>query len=84
MLEREVIKTAKDKDGEIVALCNQFKGWSPVSKEEAIKQIESKLYTYFVELTNLGRVHIHVVDGKYLRTDLDRTTRNNLKDLPNC
>ncbi len=33
------------------------------------------------------RVEIHVVkgpNGKYLRTDPDKTTKNNLLDLPDC
>ena len=48
--------------------------------------IESRAHTYHVPWTD-GRTEIRVVNGakgKYLRTDRDNTTRNNLDDLPDC
>ncbi len=85
MFEREVIKTAKDEDGDIIAMSNNFKGWSLVTKDEAIMHIESKRITYFVEIENIGKVDVLVINGpngKYLRTNPAKTARNILKDLP--
>lgn len=85
MADREVTQTRKDK-GEITALCNPGAGWTPRSKEDAIQDIESKTHAYHVRWTE-KRTEIRVVQGstgKYLRTDRDNTTRNNLLDLPDC
>ena len=86
-ISREVKQTKKDDDGDITALCNKGVWWSPRSKEDAIKDIENDSYRYYVKTGNT-EVDIHVVDdkkkGKYLRTDPDKTTSNNLDDLPDC
>lgn len=86
MASREVSATSKDRDGDILALCNPSEWWSPRSKAAAIQDIESGRHAYYVQWTD-GRTAIRVVDGptgKYLRTDRDSTPRNNLDDLPNC
>jgi hypothetical protein len=60
-----------------------------VSKRDAISHIENGIHNYHVPWTS-GRTEIRVVvdasvsGGKYLRTDRDNTTRNNLRDLPDC
>jgi hypothetical protein len=85
MADREVTRTGKNKDV-ITTLCNSNEWWSPRSKEDAIRDIESKTHTYYVKWPE-KRTEIRVVDGatgKYLRTDRDDTTRNNLLDLPDC
>jgi hypothetical protein len=86
MADREVTKTGKDRDGDITSLCNSGSSWSPRSKASAIQDIESGDHTYYVQWSN-KKTNIRVVDGptgKYLRTDRDDTTRNNLLDLPDC
>ena len=86
MADRGVTRSRKDEDGDITELCNPGQSWSPRLKRDVINDIESGQHSYFVQAPN-GRVDIHVVDGptgKYLRTDPDRTTRNNLDDLPDC
>ena len=86
MADRPVRKTRKDADGDILALCNDGSNWSPRLKADAIQDIESGTHTYHVPW-NDGRTEIRVVNGptgKYLRTDRDNTTRNNLDDLPDC
>lgn len=87
MIDRKVTKSGKDNDGDITALCNPDVWWSPRQKADAISDIESGSYRYFVKVSN-NEVDIHVVDdpnkGKYLRTDPDKTTSNNLDDLPDC
>jgi len=85
MADRQVLRSRKDKDGDITALCGDGY-WSPRLKADAISDIEKGLHTYHVG-TGVKRVEIRVVkgtSGKYLRTDPDKTARNNLDDLPDC
>ena len=87
MADREVTKSHKDRDGDILALCHPDRNWSPRWKNDAINDIESQRHSYFVDVPGTGCVDIHVVQGstgKYLRTDPDHTTHNNLKKLPDC
>ncbi len=86
MADREVKRTGKDSDGDILSLCNSSQVWSPRRKTDAIRDIENYAHRYFVQWSD-KRTEIHVVNGptgKYLRTDRDNTTRNNLDDLPDC
>ena len=87
MADREVNRTSKDNDGDIAALCNSSTLWSPKLKSMAILEIEENIHRYFVKVGD-NEVDIHVVNdplkGKYLRTDPDKTTSNNLDDLPDC
>jgi len=85
MEDRRVTGAGKDDDGDITSLCNHG-DWGKVSKQTAIWQIENKTHKYYVG-TVLARVDIHVVEGpngKYLRTDPDATSKNNLESLPGC
>ena len=85
MGEREVTKIVKDDRGKIIALRNQYMGWSPIKTEEVIKHIEGNLYNYFANFPNVGRVDLHVInngDHKSLITDPHKTSRNILGDLP--
>jgi hypothetical protein len=87
MLKREVTHSGKNPEGDITALCNPDASWSPRFKHDAIQDIERGDYSYFVDISGVGSVDIHVVpseNGKYLRTDPDQTTRNNLDELPDC
>lgn len=87
MAKRYVRATGKDKDGDITRLCNSGHAWSPRPKADAIRDIESGAHEYWVNWLNSPETKIHVVNGttgKYLRTDRDSTSRNNLDDLPDC
>ena len=88
MAKRYVTKTGKDRDGDITKLCNAGEFWSPRSKTDAIRDIEGRTHEYFVKWGTYEETQIRVVDdtrkGKYLRTDRDNTSRNNLDDLPDC
>lgn len=87
MSARYVNQTAKDKGGDITASCNSRETCSPSQKATAIAEIESKAHQYKVAWADGSVTDIHVVNGptgKYLRTDKDATTRNNLDDLPDC
>ena len=86
MSQRAVRKTGKASDGDITRLCDDGAGWSPVAKSQAIRDIESGAHSYYVPWQS-GNTEIRVVNGptgKYLRTDRDNTTKNNLLDLADC
>lgn len=86
MARRQVTRSGKDRDGDITSLCKPGEVWSPRSKRDAINDIESGTHSYYVswpEKTTEIRV-VNGATGKYLRTDRDSTTRNNLDDLPDC
>ena len=60
--------------------------WGRTDKATVIREIDSNTHFYFVMVAGAG-VAVKVVSGprgRYLRTDPDKTTRNNLDDLPNC
>ena len=55
-------------------------------KADAIDDIETRRHAYLVrwkDMTTEIRV-VRGLSGKYLRTDRDNSTRNNLEDLPDC
>jgi len=86
MADRKVTKSRKDSNGDITALCNYGESWSPRSKSDAINDIESGDYTYYVQ-DSFGRSDIHVVNrlsGTYLRTDPNGRASDNLDNLPDC
>ena len=86
MSRRGVTHSRKDQDGDITALCNPGAVWSPMPKAGLIADIQWGKHQYFVG-DGSQEIDIHVIDGptgKYLRTDPDTTTTNNLDDLPDC
>lgn len=87
MAKRYVRATGKDKDGDITKLCNSGESWSPRMEGDAIKDIEDRTHEYWVNWANSPETQIKVVNGangKYLRTDRDTTSKNNLDDLTDC
>ena len=81
---RRVTKTRKDRGGDIIKLDGP---WGTVSKAQAIRDIESGTNSYYVQQPNCGRSDVHVVKGatgKYLRSDPDSSSDNNLDNLPDC
>ena len=87
MADRPVTRTGKDRDGDITKLCKPGEYWSPRRKQDAINDIESGVHRYYVHWSDGQNTWIRVVNGpsgKYLRTDKDHTTKNNLDDLPDC
>ncbi|QDH74256.1 DUF3892 domain-containing protein [Brevundimonas sp. M20] len=87
MATRYVTKSGKDKDGDITKLCNNGEIWSPRLKADAIRDIENRDHEYWVNWTDGQKTQVKVVNGstgKYLRTQRDGSTKNNLDDLPDC
>jgi len=86
MADRKVTGTGKDTDGDITKLCNAG-GWGSAGKASAISHIETGLHSYYVQQAGTTRSSVHVVygpTGKYLRSDPDSSSSNNLDNLPNC
>jgi hypothetical protein len=84
---RKVTHSGKDSDGDITALCNATESWSPRAKADAIRDIESGTYTYFVQHAGTNPAIVVVVEQngrKHLRTTPDSSPRNNLDNLPDC
>lgn len=84
MSERSVTRATQDNSGNTTHLGNPGSSWSPRPARDVIGDIDSGAVTYHVPWQT-GRTDIHVVDGahgRYLRTDRDSTTRNNLDELP--
>lgn len=87
MADRRVTHTRKDRDGDITALGNPGQDWSPRMKASAIADIEGRIHTYYVQAPGTSRVEVRVVNGstgKYLRSDPDPSSKNNLDNLPDC
>jgi len=87
MADRQITATGKDSGGDITRLCHFGQWWSPVSKSTAIEDIERGYNTYFVRDRAGNRADIHVVtvgSKKYLRTNADASSANNLDNLPDC
>lgn len=86
MTDRAVRQTGKDRLGNITSLADAGQSWSPRSSADCIRDIETGANTYHVPWRS-GRTEIRVVtegSTKYLRTDRDNTTKNNLDDLPDA
>lgn len=87
MSRRRVTRSGKDRDGDITSLCNTGELWSPRRKADAIQDIEAGIHSYYVLSQSGAEVNVLVRQRngkKYLTTDPDKTTRNNLDDLPDC
>ncbi len=87
MAKRYVNATGKNTQGDITKLCNAGQTWSPRTKADAIGDIDGGIHEYWVNWASSPETRIRVVQGatgKYLRTDRDTTSRNNLDDLPDC
>lgn len=85
MIQRRVTKIKKNKEGDIVALCNMGSYWSPRHIPDVIRDIEIFKFQYYVQWKNGRITQVELVDGpngKYLRTKLGKTNRNDLFDLP--
>lgn len=77
---REIKCVSKDRNGNIIAIAGD---WGIITVEEAIREINSGTYEYYVN-GGIKDVSVHVVSGRYLRTDPDETSVNNLDSLPEC
>lgn len=85
-MNRRIRQTDKDKDGDIIRVCNPDESWSPREKRDVINDIETGRHSYYV-IWRDRRVHVIVVSGprgKHIRTEPDLTVKDNLAELPPC
>ncbi len=78
-----IIRDGSDPDRRIDSVGGS--GWTK-SEDAVIEEIENGTESYFVDV-NGNEVEVEVADRegtKYLRTDADETTENNLLSLPDC
>lgn len=83
MGEYAVTGVRKDNHGEITTLCGPWGSSSSVSVMQAIQLG----HRYYVPMMDSSKSWIRIVNGPrhpYLRTDWDKTTKNNLEELPLC
>jgi hypothetical protein len=80
-MDRRVKATKKDRNGNIVALCNPGESWSPRRKADIIKDISANKRSYYVEEA-ARRVYVRIVAGDSLQTTNDASSLNNLEKLP--
>jgi hypothetical protein len=85
MIERRITKIKKNKEGDIVALCNGSSYWSPRYLPDVIMDIEIRKFRYYAQWGNGETTNIELIDGpngKYLRTKLTKANKNDLFELP--
>lgn len=85
MIERRVTKIKKNKEGDIVALCNGGSYWSPRNLNDIIKDIEVYKFQYYVQWKTGKITKVELINGpngKYLRTKLGQANKNDLFQLP--
>jgi hypothetical protein len=68
-------------------LCNPNEPWSPQTSEDAIRDIENGVHSYYTGTADLKRANIVVIAGAlgtYLFTDKDGAGIRHLLNLPDC
>lgn len=80
-MDRKVTATKKDRNGNIIALCNKGQSWSPRRKADVIKDILNNKTSYYVHEAD-RRAYVRIVSGNALQTTPDATSNNNLDKLP--
>lgn len=87
MADWRVTRSDKDADGDITALCGTWGGTQGrTRKAQAIVEIKNGTHRYYVNV-NGDEVDVIVAGSppnEYLRTDPDKSPRNNLDNLPPC
>ena len=83
MADLQVTGSGKDQDGDITSLCGS---WGRTSKAQAIREIEGRVHRYYVaEASPAVSVKVRTRGRtKYLTTEADGRSRNNLDNLPPC
>ncbi len=84
-----VIKSAKDKNKNIIGLCVEYGEngeLKKIDKATAIGFIRRKIHQFYVkEEDYASSVIVKCRDGEpYLTTEADCTSKNNLDNLPDC
>lgn len=87
MADRQVTHAHRDDEGDILGVCwTAADGLKYSSRSDLISDIESKTNTYFVAVEAPAVwVLVRSRNGtKYITTEADSTSKNNLDNLPEC
>jgi hypothetical protein len=79
-MDRRVRTVRRDREGNIVALCNAGASWSPRRKSDVIADILENKRSYYVQ-EQQRRSYVRVVDGTGLRTTRNVADVNSLDKL---
>ena len=82
---RAITSVKKTRTGNITHICNDTESWSPVTVADAVRHIQAGAVTYIAVVADAFVFIQAVSDGSggfYLRTRADRTTADNLDNLP--
>lgn len=79
-MDRRVRSTKKDRNGNIIALCNPEQSWSPRRTADVLRDIRSGAKSYYVQ-GQKRRTYVRAVSGM-LQTTADATDDNSLARLP--
>lgn len=80
-MDRRVRATKRDRNGNIIALCNPGQPWSPRRTADVIRDISANKTSYYVKESE-RRKYVRVVSGTSLRTTADEASENHLNNLP--
>jgi hypothetical protein len=82
-MDRRIRAIRKDRNGNIVALCNPGESWSPRRVADVVRDISSWKRSYYVQ--ELGRrMYVRLLTGGVLQTTQDPASQNSLGNLPTC
>jgi hypothetical protein len=81
-MDRRVTGTKKDRNGNIVALCNTGQAWSPRRKKDVLNDIRTGKKSYYVQQV-APRAYVHAT-GDNLLTKATAESMNHLDKLPTC
>ncbi len=80
-MDRKVKTAKRDRDGNIIALCNAGQSWSPRRAKDVIRDISTGRMSYYVQPAPGGpRAYLRAISG-VLRTASDGTD-DRLTELP--
>ena len=80
-MDRRIKAVKKDEQGNIVALCNPGKSWSPRSVGDVVKDIRGNKRSYYVQESE-NRTYVRLLAGNELQTTADAASANGLDNLP--
>ncbi len=81
-MDRRVRSTKKDRNGNIIALCNPGQSWSPRRANDVVRDINSGRKSYYVQ-EKARRSYVRAVSG-VLDTKPEAAPHNSLALLPTC
>jgi hypothetical protein len=82
-MDRKVTGAKRDRNGNIIALCNTGQSWSPRRKKDVLEDIKAGRTSYYVhEMPQ--RSYVRALSGDTLQTTADATSKNSLEKLPSA